>query len=307
MKEFYSNGKLFISGEYVVLDGGLAFALPTRFGQYLTVEDNSSLRLEWNSFDYENKEWFFATYNRMLFTEQEKGNAIITTNDTDKANTLLEILLQAKRMNPDFLTSGAKVKTELTFPRNWGLGTSSTLINSVADWAGVDPFQLLWNSFKGSGYDIACARNNTAITYRIHEGNPVVKPQYFQPEFIKNIYFVYLNQKQDSKKGIAHYKQMGGEKLELVNRISAISTAMLKATTLQEFETLIYRHEDLIATYLHLNKVKDLYFSDYWGAVKSLGAWGGDFVMATGNEKTPGYFKNKGFDTVLRYDEMILA
>jgi hypothetical protein len=37
MKEtFYSNGKLLI-GEYLVLDGGTAFALPTKFG-HLIVE-----------------------------------------------------------------------------------------------------------------------------------------------------------------------------------------------------------------------------------------------------------------------------
>ena len=28
-KEFYSNGKLLITGEYLVLDGGKSFALPT--------------------------------------------------------------------------------------------------------------------------------------------------------------------------------------------------------------------------------------------------------------------------------------
>ena len=30
---FYSNGKLLITGEYVVLDGAKALALPTKFGQ----------------------------------------------------------------------------------------------------------------------------------------------------------------------------------------------------------------------------------------------------------------------------------
>ena len=35
--EFYSNGKLFILGEYYVLQGAKVFALPTKFGQYLSV------------------------------------------------------------------------------------------------------------------------------------------------------------------------------------------------------------------------------------------------------------------------------
>ena len=70
-------------------------------------------------------------------------------------------------MNPEFLQSeqGFLVKTNLTFPRDWGLGTSSTLINNIAQWAKVDAFQLLWNSFSGSGYDIANAQYNTPILY----------------------------------------------------------------------------------------------------------------------------------------------
>ena len=36
---FYSNGKLLITGEYLVLDGAKAFALPTKFGQKLTIEE----------------------------------------------------------------------------------------------------------------------------------------------------------------------------------------------------------------------------------------------------------------------------
>ena len=35
---FYSNGKLLITGEYVVLDGAKALALPTKFGQSLVVK-----------------------------------------------------------------------------------------------------------------------------------------------------------------------------------------------------------------------------------------------------------------------------
>ena len=34
-KTFYSNGKLLITGEYVVLDGAKALALPTKYGQNL--------------------------------------------------------------------------------------------------------------------------------------------------------------------------------------------------------------------------------------------------------------------------------
>ena len=59
---FYSNGKLFISGEYLVLDGADAFALPTKFGQNLVVENGENNTIEWKSYDYDQKIWFEDTF-----------------------------------------------------------------------------------------------------------------------------------------------------------------------------------------------------------------------------------------------------
>ena len=70
---------------------------------------------------------------------------------------------------------------------------SSTLINNIAQWLQIDAFELLRKSFGGSGYDIACAQNNTPITYSIVNRIPKVEQLTFEPEFAKNIYFVYLN------------------------------------------------------------------------------------------------------------------
>jgi hypothetical protein len=46
---FYSNGKLLLTGEYVVLDGAEALALPTRFGQNLKVKQGVTQELKWLS------------------------------------------------------------------------------------------------------------------------------------------------------------------------------------------------------------------------------------------------------------------
>ena len=59
------------------------------------------------------------------------------------------------------------ITTKLTFPRAWGLGTSSTLISLIAQWAKCDPFELLFEAFGGSGYDIACATANSPISYQL--------------------------------------------------------------------------------------------------------------------------------------------
>jgi mevalonate kinase len=52
---FYSNGKLLITGEYLVLDGAKAFALPTKFGQSLIIEEGSD---QWVSYDHDGSVWF---------------------------------------------------------------------------------------------------------------------------------------------------------------------------------------------------------------------------------------------------------
>jgi len=54
--------------------------------------------------------------------------------------------------------------------------------------------------------------------------------------------------------------------------------------------------------------VREARFADYWGELKSLGAWGGDFVLATSTrdpQETRDYFRARGLDTVIPYGELI--
>jgi mevalonate kinase len=306
---YYSNGKLLLTGEYLVLDGAKSLALPTKFGQDLVVEKIKEPQLIWGSFSDTGECWFEAVFDlpklrlvNCTFSSDKEGNAEVI------AETLLEILMEARRVNPNFLNSenGFVVKTNLTFPRNWGLGSSSTLINSIASWAKVDAFQLLWNSFKGSGYDIACAQNKTPIFYQVEDKKPVVTQVEFNPNFKENLFFLYLNEKQDSKEGIAKFRESGISFQNEIMHISAITDAFLRSDSIVDFNKLIVEHEQIISSIIKLQPVKEKLFFDYFGEVKSLGAWGGDFVMVTGNEETPAYFKKKGFETVLTYSEMIL-
>ncbi len=306
---FYSNGKLLLTGEYLVLDGAKSLAVPTKFGQDLVVEKIREPQLIWGSFTSSGECWFEAVFDlkklRLVncsFNSDKDGNAEFI------AETLLSILEEAKNMNPDFLKTenGFVVKTNLTFPRNWGLGSSSTLINSIAAWAKVDAFKLLWNSFKGSGYDIACAQNDSPIFYQIKDQKPIVEQVDFNPIFKENLFFVYLNQKQDSKEGIAKFRESGKDYQKEIERISTISDAFLRVTSLEDFENLVVEHEQIISSIIKVKTVKENLFPDYFGTIKSLGAWGGDFVLATGNSTTPTYFKNKGFETILSYSEMVL-
>ncbi len=299
-KDFYSNGKLLLSGEYAILDGALGLALPTKYGQSLRVTSTSSEHLEWVSLDDTGVEWFAANFALKDLVE-------ISSSDQAISKTLRQLLLQARLQNPDFLPNktGFKVVTKLDFPRLWGLGTSSTLINNIAQWAKVDSYQLLWKAFGGSGYDIACAKHNSPILYQLENDTPKVEEVAFNPPFKNAIYFVYLNQKQSSKEAIAAYRKKEFNPTKLLQDITGITQKMTTTNSLSEFEALMTTHEEVLSEVLGVQPIKSRLFTDYSGAIKSLGAWGGDFIMVTGNEKTADYFKSKGFETILSFSELV--
>ena len=303
-KEYYSNGKLLITGEYTVLDGATAFALPTKFGQNLIVEQGINAIIEWKSYDSDGSLWF---EDSISFLD------ISNTNNSEKTasvrNTLIEILREAYLLNPIFVdnSEGYNISTKLTFSRNWGLGTSSTLINNIAQWTQVDAFELLKNSFGGSGYDIACAQNNNPILYHLANGKPIVQKTTFNPEFIENLYFVYLDKKQNSKSAIAsYYKNKKTNSEETIIQINGITQDVLNAETFEEFTIAIGKHESIMSALLEIETVKKTLFPDFRGSIKSLGAWGGDFVLVLSKENPSTYFKEKGYEVIIPYQEMIL-
>lgn len=301
-KTFYSNGKLLITGEYLVLDGAKALALPTKFGQYLTVSSAKNQEIHWTSFDKDKSIWFQET---IPFSEIIKYKK--TENQSVKS-TLIEILYEAHLLNPEFLNTskGYIISTQLTFPMTWGLGTSSTLINNIAQWLEINAFELLKNSFGGSGYDIACAQNDSPIFYQIIDGKPEVKPIIFNPIFSDKLYFVYLNQKQNSKSAIASYYKKQNNLSAVLPEINKITVEISEALTLEKFQELLQKHENIMSEVLEIPTVKSHLFPYFNGTVKSLGAWGGDFVLVVSTENPTAYFKAKGFKTVISFDEMIL-
>ena len=298
-----------LTGEYLVLEGATALAVPTKFGQDLIVEKIKENQLIWGSFTNTGDCWFEAVFElpklRLVnasFNSEKEGSAEFI------AETLQDILSETRKLNPEFLQSeqGFLVKTNLTFPRDWGLGTSSTLINNIAQWAKVDAFQLLWNSFSGSGYDIANAKHNTPILYQVKNQQTIVKKVDFTPSFSDQLFFVHLNKKQDSKAGIARFKEKREKINNQIHLVSEISKQLIHEQKLSEFEKLIQEHEKIISSIIELPTVKESLFPDYFGTLKSLGAWGGDFILATGNKDTSQYFIDKGYATILKYSDMVL-
>lgn len=304
MQTYYSNGKLLLTGEYVVLDGAEALALPTQFGQTLSIQTIHDAKIIWKSVDEKNAVWFEDIF---VLSNNEVRNFV--QNNNPISTRLLQILNVAKTLNPQFLSgsNGFKITSTLDFPQNWGLGSSSTLLNNIAQWAKVDAFTLSNATFGGSGYDIACAQHDFAIMYQRNENSPKIKPITFKKAFENELFFIHLNQKKNSREAIRTYQEHKKNSTEVISRINTITHQILDCNTLELFETLIEEHETIIGTITNQTPVKQRLFNDYRHTIKSLGGWGGDFILATGpNNYVNNYFKSNGYNTVIPFNDMIL-
>lgn len=278
--------------------------MPTRLGQYLEIRPGDDNYLQWTSLNTQYLCWFEG-----LFDLADLNYCFGTNNEVGLK--LQQILQVARKMNPSFLITGQglRIKTRLEFSQEWGLGSSSTLLDMVARWAEVDPFLLLNKTFGGSGYDIACARAAGPIRYKLENGKPLWVSSKFNPSFADHLYFVYLGRKQDSQEGIQMYRHKKEGQEKMIAQISALTQAMEGTDNLKKFDLLIEEHEKIISNSLGLIKAKTRYFPDYWGKMKSLGAWGGDFILATSElpkNQTINYFVSKGFTQIFQYKELIL-
>ena len=270
----------------------------------MEIKRTTSSDLIWESLDAKGKPWFSSTISLFDFSA-------VTTTDQKLSDHIQKLLKNAVRLNSEFLSqwNGFKIETRLEFPLEWGLGSSSTLIYLVSEWAEVNPLLLYFKTEDGSGYDVACAFADGPVEYI----NSVDEVSYtevdFNPKFKDNLYFIHLGQKQNSAQGIKDYLKAVKNKSSLVKTITKITEDIRTVTTLKDFEDMLQKHEDAIATHTGFPKVKDTLFSDFGGVVKSLGAWGGDFVLATsdkGFDMTKDYFAGKGLQTIVPYKDMVL-
>ncbi|AFR35387.1 GYDIA family GHMP kinase [Riemerella anatipestifer] len=300
MEHYFSPGKLLITSEYVVLDGAKALALPTKMGQDLWVEEK----------EYNNAKIFWETYHQnelwLSIEIDYRKWEIISTNLKPNAEFILKVLRYLQSISLEKFKKGVSyhIKTNLQFPANYGLGSSSTLMANLAKWAKADAFLLNEKTLGGSGYDVAVALEEKSILYQLKPFREVV-PVHFSPKFKDDLLFVHLNQKQDSREGIALYKTREKSKKN-IDFFLELTDAVLEADSLAEFSKLMKVHEQKLSEFLGIPTVRELYFSDYPGFIKSLGAWGGDFIMAENFSRAETYFREKGFSDIFNFSDIIL-
>ncbi len=310
IQNYYSHGKFLLTGEYLVLKGALALAIPLKLGQTLSVETRHGTSLQWNAYKPDGP-WFSVTLD-------SKNLELIDCDDRQKAEKLVQILKTVRELNPKVFGECPHFETRLDFNPNWGLGSSSTLISNLARWANIDPYELLKMTFGGSGYDIACATAEGPIYYQVKtevpepvEGpTPTVEPINFTPPFAEHLFFVYQGQKQSSSKEVKAFLEKT-DPIDLqkdIDAVSEISCALPKCQTLDEFAMLMQCHERIIARCIGQEPIQKR-FPDFEGVLKSLGAWGGDFILAATewpeNQVTE-YFKKHGLEVVFGYKKMVL-
>lgn len=299
MNRIFSPGKLMLTSEYVAVDGALVLAVPTKLGQEFFFDESDDERslIYWNAY-HQDQLWLETIIDYKTWT-------IIKTNDQKASEFILKVLKNVQELSEiKFKTNNSyHLKTNLQFPSDFGLGSSSTLMSNLGEWAEIDPFVLNEISLGGSGYDVAVAKEKSAVLYsRFPER--VYEKVNFDPSFKDDLIFIHLNQKQDTREGISHYKSKATS-TELINEYSELTKLVLNSQNLEEFSQLMTIHEQKLAIFLGTPTVKEKYFQNYPGFVKSLGAWGGDFVLASKFGDYKAYFKTHGFGKIFSWDDLI--
>lgn len=303
-KKYSSRGKLLLFGEYAVIDGAKALAIPCAKGQSLEIKPHRGSDLIWECYDENDELWFESQISLYDFSP-------IRTSDQSVSNFVQKLLKGAVRYNSEFLNkwNGFKAIHRLDFPRDWGLGTSSTVINNVAQWAEINPFHLFFRVASGSGYDVACADAESAITYQLSDDELHYEEIDFDPNFLENVYFVYLGQKQSTAAAISHYSKHVSKRKELAKKVSDLTDRAIAASNISDFMAVVEEHEAMISKAISVKSIQQSRFADYdMGVIKSLGAWGGDFAMVVSPkslEENQEYFTAKGCPTIMPYHEMI--
>jgi len=299
MNRIFSPGKLMLTSEYVAVDGALVLAVPTKLGQelFFTENDDKKSSVHWQAY-HQNQLWLDTFIDYKNWEIQE-------TNNQKAAEFILKVLQNVQNLSETKFKSDVSyhLKTNLQFPSDFGLGSSSTLMSNLAEWANIDAFDLNEISLGGSGYDVAVAKEKSAILYSRFPERTYHKIN-FDPSFKDELIFIHLNQKQDTREGISHYKSKTTS-TELINDYSKLTEKIVNAQNLEEFSQLMTIHEQKLSDFLGTPTVKEKYFQNCPSFVKSLGAWGGDFVLASKFGDYKDYFKKQGFTKIFTWQELI--
>ncbi len=291
---YFAPGKLLLSGEYAVLDGAKAISCPSRQGQFLELHKTQhASTIEWQALTEDAYCWL-----KIVLTTQGE---ILETNDLAKAELIRELLVDAFNQN---IPGGLRVISQLDFKREWGLGSSSTLIALLAAWAKKDAMELFFRHLTGSGYDVATALEKHPISYQLTAPYHAKWATIQLPSILKKTYFLYLGEKQISSTEVLRYDRLEKQPA-LVNAISRLSDALLSIQSDVELIDWMAEHERITGLLIQQESHRNRRFSKLQGGFKSLGAWGGDFVWIMPLANDLEYLKDLGYTDIFTFEQML--
>lgn len=282
MRSYFTHGKILLAGEYAVLAGVEALALPVIPGQWLNVWQSESKdgvsKLVWQAKNHSNEVWFECRVDMNTLELQDANNA-------EMAQTILLLLTEIQQQKPElFENKMLRIETELEFDQSFGLGSSSTLINNLSLWAGVDAFHLQQLAFGGSGYDVAAGRMGRPVVYWVAGEQPNWSPWQLNSEFTHGWFLAFPGTKQNSRHSLQDKKSaIAGIKNDtvLLQQLNAIVEAIKNPRSLPLLEAMLEMWQALLSQRLDLPRAyEDLNIDPVQGGLcKWLGAWGGDVLL----------------------------
>ncbi|MGW8314089.1 MAG: GYDIA family GHMP kinase [Bacteroidales bacterium] len=303
MEPLYAHGKLLLSAEYLVLHGAKALAVPLRMGQSLKrFRSGKQGIFSWKAF-YRDALWFSAILDPIHLK-------VISSSDPPSAENLCRILRACVELMPSFQEDLFRwdVETHLDFSPQWGFGSSSTLTALLSEWAEVNPLDLHFMISEGSGYDVACAIAEGPILYRLREDGPHYQHIRFQPPFADQLYFAWLGNKQSTASHLRQKLTGLRPDFETLHRFTVLTDQMVGAQELGPFRIAMEEHEEILSGLLGMERVAGRRFPGLAGSVKSLGAWGGDFVMIASplpEEELYSYLYQNKIDVIFRFRDLV--
>ena len=263
-----------LTGEYAVLEGAACLSFPAKQGQTLTVEAVSGEEVEVMSLEADGSPWLHATFDL-------KGQR---TSGPETAKRLEALFEQALLMRGFDKLPPSKLTFQTQFDRSWGLGSSSTLVHLVAQWLEVDAMKLFQATDTGSGYDLATTLAGKPIVYQLRHGIPHWEEVQVAWPFVDHLWLVPMGVKQKSDAEVKKFKDRGPADPSLIEGVTALTSSIALSTTLNEFTLHLEAHEAAISTLIGRARIQSTLRATKGVTLKSLGAWGGDLLLAVGSK-----------------------
>ncbi len=297
-KKYWIPGKLMLAGEYAVLKGATALSVPTKYGQtfcFSPQEEGCTVSTKFRE--------------ELVFQGCFDGNGkVVATSDESKGNFISSVLKAIYDLTRKDLPA-FNLMIQSDFPLEWGLGSSSAFLTGMSRYLHIDVMELNEHLGHSSGYDVATQWHQQPILYKRMNEKPQILPVSLDYAFANSLYFVWTGKKRSTAESVKQHKHKLNRN-DLVRSIDPFVTQMAFATTLDGFANALQAHESFMSQILAEATLKDKvsHLSDI--PVKSLGAWGGDFILLVW-QKDPHELKQlieeAGFDTLIPWKDMVLT